>query len=1070
MATASQNEMMINLGVELSKQDLNKVRSTMKYIAEQGDKFDLHVTPKSLKNLSQSITNAITVGARGSNLNDIFDTKAKSILDAFAKAQMNISHMEIAGKDEKEILKIRQKMYDDQEEATHVELAELTKIATQQEAAAKQWKEMSSTKGRGAMAHGLVDGFKTGLNHLHGKDVAGFSKLLIGSLSKGIARKAAATAGAASSAGTVEAAEGLTKAAAGLSVVAATVAVVAGAVAAVVALLVMADEQAKEFNTAMLEGAGGADIAFSAADAVGVEMNDTLSAGRKAAIDMALTWRGQAKDYTAMLGQLNQAGITFKRMAADGEDQSKAMEGWMKTTLVWSKNFGVSTSEMAANIAELSNNFGMTQKDIIDQYAGIMAAAQGSSMGTKRFFSAVSQATAGLALYNVRLDQAAGLLGITAKILGGADAGEFVKSLEQGMKDDPMTERFKKLALLGSSAVNSVDSSLDRAQKNFTDNLADGAQKALSDAGITVTGDLGKEFSKMSEGQREAITDALSKSSDPNANKANTALLEIARLQKGTSGTIEDMAAAADGIDAQATLANTLTNFQGTRVDQQNGAQLAATQAANGWSAKQLLQAQDMSASLYAQYQNDVKTGKDGGKWAKQGNESDTQAWNRWMNYSSTAAGAAAKDAKDLAVMSADEIARQSMDNTNSILDWLKNEGASLLNDISDGIMGLLAHFDAVGADQIKARKDAEKQNAEMTDTLSDQLATLDTNMSKQTAIIASKGVGSTEGKAAAAHLADMTALQAQLQDQIGVSKDAGRAIKTTVGNSVADVLSKASDTANAGDTARWGRMNGIAPENAADAFAAVQSASQDAYVNAHVPTDAMGVPIQSEVDSSGMASGMSAADAMTAQWQSMGTGVGPLTGTDSDPMFDMLDQGDDAQDTQDKQTKLMKTAKVQATKGLKLQSDILDFYNKSLQGVEQKAMTASLKEMAAEELVSALGVDPKDAAQDIADAVAGNGMSQAFMDKFANADDHDKTLANQLGGVKLKPVANDFIMRPGQAAQRFSPGDTVVGTKAGGPLAGGGGGVTNIYVNGGDPSQVYNTVKSAMKNSGVRP
>ena len=44
---------------------------------------------------------------------------------------------------------------------------------------------------------------------------------------------------------------------------------------------------------------------------------------------------------------------------------------------------------------------------------------------------------------------------------------------------------------------------------------------------------------------------------------------------------------------------------------------------------------------------------------------------------------------------------------------------------------------------------------------------------------------------------------------------------------------------------------------------------------------------------------------------------------------------------------------------------------------------------------------------------------------------------------------------------------------KEGGPLAsmgGGGGGNVHVTINGGDQSKVYATVKSALKNSGLRP
>ena len=62
--------------------------------------------------------------------------------------------------------------------------------------------------------------------------------------------------------------------------------------------------------------------------------------------------------------------------------------------------------------------------------------------------------------------------------------------------------------------------------------------------------------------------------------------------------------------------------------------------------------------------------------------------------------------------------------------------------------------------------------------------------------------------------------------------------------------------------------------------------------------------------------------------------------------------------------------------------------------------------------------------------------------------------------------MEQDFIMRPGRPAQRFTGADTVIGMKPGGPLAGLGGGTTVININGADMAKVYSVVRSAIKTA----
>lgn len=79
------------------------------------------------------------------------------------------------------------------------------------------------------------------------------------------------------------------------------------------------------------------------------------------------------------------------------------------------------------------------------------------------------------------------------------------------------------------------------------------------------------------------------------------------------------------------------------------------------------------------------------------------------------------------------------------------------------------------------------------------------------------------------------------------------------------------------------------------------------------------------------------------------------------------------------------------------------------------------------------------------------------------------RDLARQAG---VLPMAQDFIMRPGSPAQRFSSADTVLGFKDNGPIdkvlgnGDSGGNTYNFNLYGGDTATIYNTIRTATKVS----
>lgn len=1057
MATPSDYRSAVELLVGIDKSSYDRSRTKLKQLSDNA--VELKIDDDALKGFADGIKKAVSAADRGANqvLSGRTDRALAEMVTKYAGVREQIiADVTKSDAEKANLLRLQDEIMDAGIEAE----GKAHKLRLE---AAEKLKEASNPdigKFKAASA-ALGDGFLDAINKAKSGDLTGLAEGLTGALS-GAAKKGSEMADLASqSAGDPEKAAQLGKLAAGLGIAAGALAIVGGALAAIVAVFIAVDGAAKEFNTTLLEGAGVADFTFKKAGGVGAQMEDTLIAAQEAAYDMASAWRGQAKDYIDMVAALNQAGLTYKEMIRGAEtfDEKKvAIEGYMEMTTKWSKAFGMSSAEMAEDIARMSNELGMSNESIAEQYATIATMAQMSGMGTKRFFTAVSQATAGMALYNSRMDEAAGLLLITSKVLGDTDASEFIKSLSKGFVDESYQDRYKRMILNGvedtkKGFIASLGSAVESFAKDFNDSPA--VREAFANVLGKTTGEIklntAEEVKDTLAGMSEEQTDKLKKAlydaamtGDDTAKAALQQIQTITKLQAGSTGDMDAMAKGMGALTMQAKLASKMDNFMGKRLNEMTSIELMAYEQTSGLSGESLEQMMRVEDMMYLNYKAQL-----GGAKESHSGFLDWVASNKEAQAIAEKEGATIKTNDELAL----DFAHGVMDNTHSIFDVLKNE-------ISRTLLSLYKFLIKGTDSETLARQDEEtllamEKTAEAQAIITKKIAE---GRKERDALIEAKAPEADIAKkraelGALARTGELLATRAtelEKQHRALQSGDQHRGMAeiddlTVGGRDNASGIGTSAPALADQDLSAWAMLNNIDPSKAREAKAAAEAADAAAQQKVY----------DSGEDFSFFGGG-------TKQYEKA-TRMGDEA---SDAALKPFQESVDISDEELAVAKAMaETAVDGETLAKKVERARKKWQDQGkYKDTTVEAMVEALRKVEAEKLAGQLGLGGDASA--IADILDGGEMGKALGDAVAS----HPALKGNVEGLG-SGVAHDFISRPGQF-RRFDSVDTVIGMKEGGPLASMGGGGSQhitINVNGGDPAQVYQTVKSAMKNSGAR-
>lgn len=291
---------------------------------------------------------------------------------------------------------------------------------------------------------------------LRGGDLKGLADLVRGA-GTGIRQRgrAAAAAGADPEAGMGKKLLGVMGGfAAKLGTAVAAIGALAGGIALVVKVLMDVEAVAKDMNKAFIESGGAINAALGAPAETADELNRQLRTAQEFMTDTELSkqWHVSSEEIQGVVKGLNESGMSARRLTEGIKSstmQMKALRDATELALGYGLLLGKSSGEMADNMGKVAFETGTTLQRVAEGMSSVAAIAKEAGFDTKRFYAAVLEATTGMGMYNVRIEQAAGLLKTLSNVLGETVAGEFLKSINQTFTDDAMTEKWKHAVLGG---------------------------------------------------------------------------------------------------------------------------------------------------------------------------------------------------------------------------------------------------------------------------------------------------------------------------------------------------------------------------------------------------------------------------------------------------------------------------------------------------------------------------------------------------------------------------------------------------------------------------------------------
>jgi len=273
---------------------------------------------------------------------------------------------------------------------------------------------------------------------------------------------------------------------------------VVGGLVAVGQAALDADKKIKEANAGILQTSNYAD--FTGPSLQG--LNERLGEARKAFL--SLNAELGMDDSKEVFSSLSQAGFDFRMM---GRDTNK-MKGLMKELAKGSGSLGLGFSEGAEFMAELRKEMGITELNKVgDAFVGIRDAALKANMNTKDLADSVKRLYSGLGKFNVGIHQVTNTFLKLRKVIGKEAAEQMLESLKGGYSESGVKERIEAGLKMGEGKMKKIVSrTAGRSTRNLMESIQGnedymtmfraGGFKATSGAGLQ------KELASLSTEER----------------------------------------------------------------------------------------------------------------------------------------------------------------------------------------------------------------------------------------------------------------------------------------------------------------------------------------------------------------------------------------------------------------------------------------------------------------------------------------------------------------------------------------------------------------------------------------
>jgi nucleoid-associated protein YgaU len=408
------------------------------------------------------------------------------------------------------------------------------------------------------------------------------------------------------------------KAAAMLASSATALAGVVAPIAALVGVFAAATGQATEMNKAFLASSSAADILgenTQAVKAMGVEygaLNFRLKMLRRVAIDTATDFRMSKEEVTSYITSLNEAGITtseFRGIVKNATNDMDAYRSVTRAAIVASQGLGISAAETGDFMNKMTRDMGGDLTDVQGAFGMIFSEARKAGMSTKDFFTAINEASSGMALYNFRVADTVGLFTDLVEILG-EDLAKQQLGLEGTFRGMGMQERVKTTMLMGTGTAQKIaQADLAAQAKVFS--------QTLSDKGINIPelGDLTDptNLAKLGGMSGEDFRKVYAKVSDPAAKRQLISMRELAKAQ---TGGFMNVAASLGSLSKTGEMAAQLSQGQallgGKAISEASGMQVMMLQEALGISGEQFEVLRRLDIGLRSEFEQMRANAKEG--------------------------------------------------------------------------------------------------------------------------------------------------------------------------------------------------------------------------------------------------------------------------------------------------------------------------------------------------------------------------------------------------------------------------------------------------------------------------
>ena len=355
----------------------------------------------------------------------------------------------------------------------------------------KRFEDIATYKGSDA-GKDIGEGFVDVLSSLKGGDLMGMGKGLasaFGASMKGaagrITRKGVEAGAAGKDVGLLM--KGLQPIVNMIAKIGPLLSIAGASIAGLIKLFLDADSMVKDFQKDLLSSASTAETLYRNSLSVNTamsDMQDTLKGIRKAAYSLESIQFGiSPQDAAAVVNTLTAEGVAIDRIRTEAkaanQDVQSFTQNLLEVSVAYSRNFGVSLSEITQLQSEMMTELGANFKDVQLSFHMMEKNAVESGIATNKFFSMIRGVSADLSLYNTRLEDAVHLLGQLGKVMSPRNAEKFLHTSMSVIKNMGRTQRLQTALLAGGGggkgvgkAKAVVDRDVDRSAKALSDKIA----------------------------------------------------------------------------------------------------------------------------------------------------------------------------------------------------------------------------------------------------------------------------------------------------------------------------------------------------------------------------------------------------------------------------------------------------------------------------------------------------------------------------------------------------------------------------------------------------------------------